>query len=97
MVKHIVMWKLLDEKKANAAEIAADLETRFKGLLGVVDGLTEIEVGQTFNGGTYDLVLNCTFTTREAAEAYQTHPGHVAIKQIVHTLVYGRECVDYEK
>lgn len=97
MVKHIVLWTLQEDKKADAAKIAADLEKRFKSLLGVVDGLTEIEVGQTFNGGTYDLVLNCTFTTRAAAEAYQTHPGHVAIKQIVHTLVCGRECVDYEK
>lgn len=97
MVKHYVMWTLKPEKKAEAADIAAELNRKFKGLLGVVDGLTDIELGQNYNGGTFDLMLNCTFTTRGAAEAYQTHPAHVAIKKVIHTLVTARESVDYER
>ncbi|UKI36943.1 MAG: Dabb family protein [Clostridiales bacterium] len=37
MLKHIIFWKLNDKSKAD--EIAADLNSRFKALLGKVDGL----------------------------------------------------------
>ena len=91
MVKHIVMWTLNDEAKRDCEKI-----TRFKSLLGVVDGLKAIEIGHNYNGGKYDLVLLCEFDSREAQEKYQTHPAHVAIKEIVHSLTCGRECADYK-
>lgn len=96
MVRHIVMWTLNPEQKQNADSIAADLSKKFKALVGVVDGLKEVEFGQNYNGGKLDLVLNCVFDSRSAEKAYQTHPAHVAIKNIVHTLVCAREAVDYE-
>ncbi len=96
MVKHIVLWTLNEENKSNADQIVADLNRRFQALLGVVDGLTAIEVGKNYNGGEFDLALYCEFTTKEAQDHYQTHPGHVAIKNDVHNLVHGRACVDYE-
>lgn len=96
MVKHLVLWSLKEEEKKNRKQIVSDLNRRFKALLGVVDGLTAIEVGENYNGGKFDLVLYCEFTTKAAQDAYQTHPAHIAIKTDVHDLVYGRECVDYE-
>jgi hypothetical protein len=96
MVKHIVLWTLTDEAKKDADKIILDLNKRFKALVGVVDGLTAIEVGHNYNGGKFDLVLYCELTTKEAQDNYQTHPAHVAIKEIIHTLVCDRECVDYE-
>lgn len=97
MVKHIVLWTLKDDVKKDADKIIADLQQRFHALLGIVDGLTAIEVGRNYNQGSkFDLALYCEFTTKEAQAQYQTHPAHVAIKEIVHDLVYGRECVDYE-
>lgn len=96
MVRHIVMWTLNPEQKQNADSIAADLSKKFKALVGVIDGLKEVEFGQNYNGGKLDLVLNCVFDSRESQNAYQTHPAHVAIKNIVHTLVCARECVDYD-
>ena len=41
-------------------------------------------------------MLLCEFTTREAEKAYQSHPAHLAIKEIVHQNVCGRAAVDYE-
>ncbi|HEX2985454.1 MAG TPA: Dabb family protein [Caproiciproducens sp.] len=96
MVKHLVLWSLTEGAKKDGDKIIADLNRRFKALLGVVDGLTAIEVGKNYNGGKFDLVLYCEFTSKEAQEKYQTHPAHIAIKNDVHTLVSGRECVDYE-
>ncbi len=97
MVKHIVFWKLTDEaKRENPQGLTEDLQGRFKALLGLVDGLTAIELGTNYNGSEYDLALVCEFETRQAEAAYQTHPAHLAIKDRVHQVVCGRACVDYE-
>jgi hypothetical protein len=96
MVRHIVVWELKPEQKPNAEKIAAELGAKFHALLGVVDGLREIELGRNYNGGRFDLMLNCVFDSSKAQAAYQTHPAHVAIKAVVHTLVCSRECVDCE-
>lgn len=96
MVKHIVIWTLKEEYKKDADNIVSELQGKFKSLLGVVDGLTAIEVGMNYNGGKFDLVLYCEFTNKKTQDEYQNHPAHVAIKGRVHELVCARECVDYE-
>lgn len=96
MIRHLVLWTLNPDRKADAASIAETLGKKFRALPGVVDGLEAIELGQNYNGGEYDLVLNCTFATKEAERAYQTHPAHLAIKDVVHTLVCARTSADYE-
>lgn len=96
MVKHIVLWTLTEEAKKNIDAVADDLQTRFKALLGVVDGLQAIEIGRNYNGGNFDIVLYCEFATKEAQKKYQNHPAHLAVKKIVHSVVCGRECIDYE-
>ncbi|MBD7911384.1 MULTISPECIES: Dabb family protein [Clostridium] len=96
MVKHIVLWKLNDEgKKDGATKVVTLLQGKFKALLGVVDGLKAIEVGENYNGGEYDMTLYCEFESKEAQDNYQTHPAHLEIKKVVHTFVDGRACVDY--
>lgn len=96
MVKHIVLWKLKKAQSDNAAGIAASLRSRFKALLGIVDGLTAIDVGVNYNGGEYDLCLVADFTDKKAKEAYQTHPEHLKIKELVHQVICGRTSFDYE-
>lgn len=95
MVRHIVLWELKQEKKPDVDRIALELGKKFHALLGVVDGLREIEFGRNYGKGDFDLALTCVFDTREAQSAYQTHPAHLAIKQIIQTLVGRREAVDY--
>ncbi len=96
MVKHIVLWKLKDAQRANAAGVAASLRSWFKSLIGVVDGLTAIEVGVNYKSGDYDLCLIADFRSREAEAAYQTHPEHLKIKELVHQVISGRSAFDYE-
>lgn len=96
MVKHIVCWKLKEEAKAHQKTLAKDLAARFHALLGVVDGLTGIELGENYNGGDYDLVLLCELTSREAEKGYQSHPDHLAIKEIIQQNICDRVAVDYE-
>lgn len=96
MIRHLVLWTLKPDKKADADAVAAMLGEKFRALLGVVDGLEAVELGRNYNGGEYDLILNCTFATKEAERAYQAHPAHLAIKDVVHTLISARTSVDYE-
>ncbi|WOC33305.1 MULTISPECIES: Dabb family protein [Caproicibacterium] len=96
MVRHIVLWKLNESQSKNAAGVAASLRSRFKALLGVVDGLTAIEVNAGYKAGAYDLCLIADFESKEAEAAYQQHPEHLKIKELVHTLISDRTAFDYE-
>ncbi len=97
VVKHIILWKLKEEAKgANLQKNVDLLQGKFKALLGVVDGLTAIEVGINYNGGPADIALYCEFESKEAEVGYQSHPDHIAIKAIVKDLVCERNCIDYE-
>lgn len=93
MVKHIVFWKLREDcdKDAATREIAGKLEA----LVGVVPGLTKAEVRRAYTGD-YDTVLYSELESREAAEAYQTHPAHLEAKKTVHGYAVGRAACDFE-
>ncbi|ATX81011.1 Stress responsive A/B Barrel Domain [Mariprofundus ferrinatatus] len=92
MVKHIVMWKLRD--KRDAAEIKARLEA----LDGKIPGLIKIEVGIDFleSEQSADVVLYSELASREALDAYQAHPEHVAVIPLVKGAAVSRTVVDYE-
>ena len=93
MVKHIVFWKLREDcdKDAATREIAGKLEA----LVGVVPGLTKAEVRRAYTGD-YDTVLYSELESREAAEAYQTHPAHLEAKKTVRGYAVGRAACDFE-
>ncbi len=99
MIKHIVMWQLKEhaeghDKGANAA--------RMKELLtacsGIVPGMLKLEVALAQPGldCTYDVVMYTEFASREALDAYQNHPQHVALKPFVAAVRSARQCMDYE-
>lgn len=91
MVKHIVMWNLHEENKAeNAQAIKAALE----GLNGRIPGLRRLEVGVAYNG--FDLCLYSEFDTPEDAAAYRDNPLHKAAQKIVHAAMRERVACDYE-
>ena len=97
MIRHIVMWKLTDEaKNSNLQVFVADLQSKFKALIGLVDGLMEIELGLTYEASDYPLVLCCKFTSKEALEGYQVHPAHLAIKDCIKKNTSARIAADYE-
>ena len=97
MIKHIVLWELKEEAKGEKLEDTINLlQGKFKALIGVIDGLTAIELGINYNGGKFDVALYCEFTSKEAEKGYQGHPEHLKIKAIVQSLVCDRASIDYE-
>jgi heme-degrading monooxygenase HmoA len=92
MVKHIVLYTLKEgvDKKEAVAIIKAQLEP----LVGVIPGLTHMEIRQAYNG--MDYALYSEFQSREALQNYAGHPAHLAAKEHFWHFLDSRVCADYE-
>ena len=72
------------------------LNRRFGAMVGQVPGLLKAQTGLNLAPeGEHHMVLYTEFTSREAMEAYQTHPLHLAVKEEMKDAVAGREVLDY--
>lgn len=98
MVKHIIIWNFKDEYSASEkAEHAAKIKFGLEGLLGQIDGLTEIKVyTNPLASSNGDLILDSTFTDETALKGYQTNPKHLEVATFVRSVVADRKCIDFE-
>ena len=82
-IKHIVMWRLRGETRAERAAARIKVKTLFEGLKGRIEGLTHIEVGVDVSDVDYacDVVLFSEFTDSAALAAYATHPEHLRVRE----------------
>ncbi len=92
MVKHIVLYTLKEgvDKKEAVAIIKAQLEP----LVGVIPGLSHMEIRQAYNG--MDYALYSEFESRQALENYASHPAHLAAKEHFWDFLDTRVCADYD-
>ena len=98
MIKHIVMWRLLDRAQGNSKSANAELmKARLEALEGRIPGLLKAEVGLDFSATevSADVVLYSEFEDRAALAAYQTHPEHEAVKAFIGEVTAARWVVDY--
>ena len=96
MVKHMIIWHLKEDadKKAVSADIKASLE----GLVGKIDGLTEMHIlTEALPSSSGDIMMDSSFESNEALQNYQKHPLHVEIANSkVRPFVDTRLAFDYE-
>jgi hypothetical protein len=98
VIRHVVMWKL---KESAEGATRAENVVKFKALLescrDLVPGTHHFEVGIAGPGleSTFDLTLISDFADKAALDAYQVHPGHLAIKPFAKAVSESRQCVDY--
>jgi len=92
MIKHIVLFKLKDVRDTKLC-IEALCSMR-----GRIEGLVDINAGADFlhSDRSYDVALTCTFTDRAAFDAYQNHPVHVPVKELIGKLRTASVAADYE-
>ncbi|MDR1754584.1 MAG: Dabb family protein [Eubacterium sp.] len=97
MVRHIVIWNFKDgfsdaENKENALIVKTELEA----LPGLIDGIVKLDVHiDALPGSNRDVILNSLFESAEALNAYQIHPEHKRVGQIVRAVLDNRACMDY--
>ena len=99
MVKHIVIWKLVDSHEGmNQAEIAKEVQRRILAMEGKVPSLRHVECGVDFNRSerAWDVALYSSFDDRAGLEAYQADPEHAKVKKFVGAVAREQAVVDYE-
>jgi heme-degrading monooxygenase HmoA len=99
MIKHIVMWQLLDFAEGGVrATNAALMKEKLESCANLVPGILKFEVALAQPGleATYDVVLYSEFESKEALDAYAEHPLHQAIKPFIGAVRAARQCMDYE-
>ena len=99
MVKHIILWKIKEEKTAEEKEqIKANVKKGLEGLAGQIPGLLEIKVQtEALESSTADLMLDSSFESQEALKGYAIPPAHVAVADgAVRPNMEVRMCLDYE-
>ena len=92
MIKHIVLYTL--KEGVNKEEAVQIIKNALEPLVGVVPGLTHMEIRQAYNG--MDYALYSEFQSREALENYAGHPAHLAAKEHFWHFLDSRVCADYE-
>ena len=94
MIKHIVMFKLLDKNKINIEKAVNAL----KSLKGNIDFLHSVEIGVdiTESDRSYDIILTTEFNNQEDLNKYGPHPNHLPVVKIIKSLCSGSIVVDYE-
>ncbi len=99
MVKHVILWQLKDELDENQKiEVKKNIKTGLEGLVGKIDGLTEIKVyTEGFDSSNADLMLYSVFENEDALKGYAVHPEHVAVADTkVRPFTKTRLCLDFE-
>lgn len=92
MVQHIVLWVLKEDIDRDAA--FNDIKQTFDAFKNEVPGLLHLNVYRSFAG--YDVCLMSQHESREALNAYQQHPGHLAAKAVVAKYRTARAASDFE-
>ena len=93
MIRHIVMFRIKDEYKKDIPDIVE----KFYGMKGKIEGMVNLEAGADFlhSERSYDVALVTEFKSREAFEAYQTHPVHMPVKKRMHEVRSASVACDY--
>lgn len=94
MIRHIVLFKIKDEYKAEIPQLVKN----FEGMRGRIEGLMELEAGADIlhSERSYDLALVTLFQDRASFDAYQTHPVHLPVKRRMHEVRSGSVACDFE-
>ena len=93
MIKHIVVYTL--KEGVNKPEAIEIVRSQLEPLVGVIPGLTHMEIRATYQGGM-DYALYSEFESREALKNYTTHPAHLAAKEHFWHFLETRVAADYE-
>lgn len=98
MIRHIVMWRVRGDTPAEREAASHLVKMQFEGLRGRIPGMRHLEVGIDSSQVDYacDAVLVTDFESREALEAYASHPEHLRVRRELGDVRTERFQVDYQ-
>lgn len=94
MIRHIVLFWLKDKD----AETIRQTVDKLNAMKGKIPGMLTLDAGADIVGSprSCDICLCETFETREALEAYRTHPVHLPVQAHMHAVMERSASADYE-
>ena len=92
MVKHIVLYTF--KEGVNKEKAVSIIKEQLEPLVGVIPGLTHMEIRAAYNG--MDYALYSEFESRESLANYAGHPAHLAAKEHFWDFLDTRVCADYD-
>jgi len=93
------MWRFKENAEGNDAGTNKKLTIeKLNALVGVIEGIESLELGENFNSSpaAFDLVLITTHKTKEALDNYQQHPKHQEAAKFIGSVISMRHVVDFE-
>ena len=100
MVRHIILWKIKEDKTKEEKElIKQNVKHGLEGLYGKIEGLEKIHVQtESLSSSNADLMLDSTFTDAASLNAYSVNPLHVEVaNNSVRPYMEIRMCLDFEE
>jgi hypothetical protein len=98
MIRHVVMWKLMELTDGRGRmESAALIKTMLESLPALIPEIIRMEVGVDVvrEGASWDICLIVDFQDVDALRRYQAHPEHVKVAEIVNRTREQRAVVDF--
>lgn len=96
MIRHVVLFTVIEEKRAEKDALIAEAAERLVRLVGVVPGLRSMEVHTDELGeGNHDFAIVATMDDLEAVRTYATHPAHVEAAEFIGTFRGARAAIDF--
>lgn len=99
MINHVVLFKLKEfENEDQKAVVRNKIKNALLSLKDKVEELKYIEVGQNheLNSASFDICLITHFESLKDLDAYQVHPEHLKVVEVVKPNVASRAVVDFE-
>lgn len=94
MIRHIVMFKMYEGKKDQAAELKARLDA----LPALIPEIISLEAGLNLSDSprAYDVCLRVDLKDMDALEGYRVHPAHQEVVEYIKTVSEASVVVDYQ-
>jgi heme-degrading monooxygenase HmoA len=96
VIRHVVLFRLAATDAEERARVAAEVRRRLEALVGVVQGLHDLQVRADLGemDGHWDVALVTLHETRDDFAAYAADPRHREVIAYCDTVVSDRAVVD---
>lgn len=98
MIKHIVMWRFLDEAEGHSKEEnMKKAKKQLEALAAKLPIIKKMEIGidQNKSAAAFDMVLYSEFDSLKELDEYQVNPEHREISAFISKVRTDRAVVDY--
>lgn len=98
MIKHIVLWKFMDEAEGHTKEENMDIiQDGLTALLPIIPQIRSFEIGKDVlhSEMSYDMALIMTFDSLDDLDLYKNHPEHQKVAAYVKKVRVGRVSADF--